>query len=82
MEKKLDQLYGQVSALEHLVLALYRAHPNKSAVQEDFLRKTEHNATLDLYTTRVEEFLDGFRIRHKILADVMAANIANLPQQP
>lgn len=71
------QLYGQFAALESLVLALLIAHPNKPAVQTAFLRQTEHNAALDLYSTQPEAFLEGFAIRQKILADVLSVYIAN-----
>ena len=73
----LQKLYGQIAALEHLVLALYEAHPNKSAVQADFLRQTERNAGLDLYSTQPEPFLEGFSIRQKLLAERLAASISS-----
>ena len=55
-QNQLNNLYGQLAALEHLVLALLVEHPNKGAVQAEFLRQTEENATHDLYSTRPESF--------------------------
>lgn len=71
-ENRFNDLYGQFAALEHLVLAMYEAHPNKVAVQVEFLRQTTRNADLDLATTRSEAFLEGFAIRAKILSKNIA----------
>jgi hypothetical protein len=76
IEDKLSQLYGQIAALEHLVVALYLAKPNKSEVQTIFTRQTERNAALDLYSDQPEEFLKGFSIRQTILAELLSAGAA------
>lgn len=76
-DSQLAQLSGQFAALEHLVLALLSAHPDKLAVRAAFLRQTERNAALDLYSTQPEAFLEGFSIRQKILAGVLSAYVAN-----
>jgi len=75
--EELDDLRGQFAALEHLVIALLGAHPNKNEVQAIFLRQTEMNAAHDLYSTMPEAFLNGFSRRQKMLADLVAAYIAN-----
>ena len=80
-DDQINQLYGQLAALEQLVLALLSAHPNKRAVQAAFLRQTERNTALDLYSTQPETFLEGFSIRQKILADVLAVYIATPHEQ-
>lgn len=72
-----SQLCGQIAALEHLVLALVSEHPNRGAVQATFLRQTERNAALDLYSNQPEQFLEGFSVRQKMLADILAAYTAN-----
>ena len=77
IDSQFAQLYGQFAALEHLVLALLISSPNKRAIQAAFLRQTERNAALDLYSTQPEAFLEGFAIRQKILADVLSVYIAN-----
>jgi hypothetical protein len=77
LEKKLSELYGQVAALEHLVVALYLVNPQKSEVQAIFIRQTERNAALDLYSDQPKEFLKGFSFRQKILADLLAEGAAS-----
>jgi hypothetical protein len=75
--EELDDLRGQFAALEHLVMAMLAAHPNKTEVQAIFLRQTEMNAARDLYSTSPEAFLNGFSRRQKMLADLIAAYIAS-----
>ncbi len=77
IEDKLSQLYGQIAALEHLVVALYLANPHKSEVQTIFTRQTERNVALDLYSDQPEEFLKGFSIRQNILAEFLSAGAAS-----
>lgn len=73
IEDKVSQLYGQIAALEHLVVALYLATPHKSEVQTIFTRQTERNAALDLHSDQPEEFLKGFSMRQEILAELLSA---------
>ena len=76
-DDQFSYLRGQLAALEHLVLAMYDAHPNKVAVQAEFLRQTAQNADLDLATTTPEAFLQGFAFRVKHLAENLS--IRNFP---
>ncbi len=71
-DDQINYLSGQLAALEHLILAMYDAHPGKGKVQAEFLRQTTQNADLDLATTAPEAFLQGFAFRVKRLTENLA----------
>ncbi len=66
-QDQLNELRGQVAALQGLVVSLYLASPNKSEVRAIFERQSERNADLDLYEPLPEAFLSGYRRRAEIL---------------
>ena len=80
-EVQIDDLHGQLAAVQGLAVSLYLAHPDKSSARAIFEYQSERNAGLDLYEPLPEAFLSGYRRRATILrAAIAAGESPELPQ--
>ena len=60
-----------LNVLEHLVLAIFDATPNKRRATEQFVKTTEGTNVEMLYSTMPEGFLAEFEFRRKVLLTLL-----------
>lgn len=67
IHKRLTIALASMTALEHLVLALFDASPNKGKVISQFSKTTEGTNVEMLFSTTAEGFLAEFALQRKVL---------------